>query len=839
MPSMISVPLKKSQFVELVKPLSKYIKNTFSDEKLHDVKEALAELNQLRSNAALKSLDKHETSLEVLQRYYDQLCCMESKLPIMEDQIRISFTWQDAFDKGGIFGALKVSLINGAYEKCCILFNIGSLLSQIACSQNLSNDDGLKTAAKYFQQSSGIFSHLKDIAFPQMNTLPTPDLSVDCLATLSAIMLAQAQDCFYQKASADKMKDAIVAKVATQAADYYQDAYRLAASPMVKNMWDKEWIPMLSGKQAYFIAVAEYHQSFVAEAKGKYGEAVSRLQKAEKCINDAIRNGEKYLDSREMADKIKKKLVSAKKDNDFIYLDQVPSVDSLDSIGRAVLAKATQVQSTMSSSFTDLFPSLVPVAINQAIATYENKKAELVNKEVGRLREATQLLNGILASLNLPASIEDLSGAKVPQSVLDKSAAIKEKGGVSVIDKMMQDLPELLTRNREILDETNRMMDEEEQEDTQMKERFKEKWNRTPSKKLTEQLRTEGGKYMSILNNATKADAIVKEKYNENRRAMDILCKSEQEITAALPQGGSNISGSGQAVVQELRKLMTEVNDIKTARETLEEQFKSSSMDMAPKFLQALSAEGFLDCEKISNQGLEENYGALEKEVDENIQCQENILAKIQDANQRFVAAKKDSGAASQRETMLKDLAQAHDAFMELVANLKEGTKFYNDLTDIVLKYQSKVSDLIFARRTEKDDLSREIQNQIANSAPERSPVVPAHIQAQERSAPERPPPPRAAAPSQPPVPQQQQPYQQPPQPYPQWTNASAPNAPYPSQQFMPQAGMYAPPGGMAGYAPQPMYYPMQPHYQVPPQGYGQPPVGYSGYPYQQPPPQR
>ena len=35
---------------------------------------------------------------------------------------------------------------------------------------------------------------------------------------------------------------------------------------------------MLSGKQAYFIAVAEYHQSFVAEAKGKYGEAVSRLQ---------------------------------------------------------------------------------------------------------------------------------------------------------------------------------------------------------------------------------------------------------------------------------------------------------------------------------------------------------------------------------------------------------------------------------------------------------------------------------------------------------------------------------------------------------------------------------
>ena len=96
------------------------------------------------------------------------------------------------------------ALINGAYEKCCVLFNVGSLLSQIACSQNLSSDDGLKTAAKYFQQSSGIYSHLKEIAFPQISTLPTPDLSVDCLATLSAVMLAQAQDCFYQKASAGK-----------------------------------------------------------------------------------------------------------------------------------------------------------------------------------------------------------------------------------------------------------------------------------------------------------------------------------------------------------------------------------------------------------------------------------------------------------------------------------------------------------------------------------------------------------------------------------------------------------------------------------------------------------
>ncbi len=41
--------------------------------------------------------------------------------------------------------------VSGVYERCCVLFNIGSLQSHIAKSQNFESDDGLKNAAKYFQ----------------------------------------------------------------------------------------------------------------------------------------------------------------------------------------------------------------------------------------------------------------------------------------------------------------------------------------------------------------------------------------------------------------------------------------------------------------------------------------------------------------------------------------------------------------------------------------------------------------------------------------------------------------------------------------------------------------
>jgi hypothetical protein len=41
----------------------------------------------------------------------------------------------------------------------------------------------------------------------------------------------------------------------------------------------------------------------------------------------------------------------------------------------------------------DLFASLVPIALNNALATFSSKRAEIMNIEVNRLREATNVLN--------------------------------------------------------------------------------------------------------------------------------------------------------------------------------------------------------------------------------------------------------------------------------------------------------------------------------------------------------------------------------------------------------------------------------------------------------------
>ena len=58
-----------------------------------------------------------------------------------------------------------------------------------------------------------------------------------------------------------------------------------------------------------------------------------------------------------------------------------------------------------------------------------------------------------LSSLNLPAALEDQSGQKVPQSVLDKAQQVQQLGGMAHIDSLIDGLPDLLLRNRETLDE--------------------------------------------------------------------------------------------------------------------------------------------------------------------------------------------------------------------------------------------------------------------------------------------------------------------------------------------------------------------------------------------------
>lgn len=351
---------------------------------------------------------------------------------------------------------LITALASLSYEKICILFNIAALQSSVASTQGLDNEEGLKLAAKLFQQSAGIFNTLKSAAPATITQEPTTDFTPETLNALSSLMLAQAQEIFVFKAIKDSMKDLIVAKLCCQCEEMYSEALRLLQKDSVRNLWDKDWIPTVAGKQAGFHALTMFYHSLVSKSNKAVGEEISRLQKAVELFKIAqSRSGKpNFLD--EYATKAQKNLTEAKKDNDFIYNEMIPDINSLSGPGKAQLAKTLPIASVMSQSFNDLFVDLVPVALHQAMVACENRKTEIVNGEIMKLREATQTLNSLLTSYNLPAAIEVTeSGSTLPPSLLEKANTVREKGGIDSLMKMVNELPELLNRNREILDEVS------------------------------------------------------------------------------------------------------------------------------------------------------------------------------------------------------------------------------------------------------------------------------------------------------------------------------------------------------------------------------------------------
>jgi len=292
-----------------------------------------------------------------------------------------------------VFGMADLSIVtqnNLQFERANVLYNLGSLYSQLASSSPRTTAQGLKTACNYFCAAAGVFTYLKKEVLPELRSTPPEDMDTGTLECLEMLMLAQAQECFWLKAVVDGHKDSLVAKLAAMVSDFYDLAGEFG---MKSDSISSEWMHHLSAKHHHFAAAAQYRAACDCLERSLYGEEVARLKDSLDAVNEALREA-RYLnkivlgDLQGLKEKVAETLKGAEKDNDLLYFQAVPPASELPKIPRAAMvepripkeiSEATNLLCEGGAYGPPLFSKLVPFAVHQAASIYAERRDRLIN----------------------------------------------------------------------------------------------------------------------------------------------------------------------------------------------------------------------------------------------------------------------------------------------------------------------------------------------------------------------------------------------------------------------------------------------------------------------------
>lgn len=838
----IAIPLKKAEPVAFQEPLAKFISREYNADPA-EYSAAVSTLSSLRDTCVVGTPQIHESGLNALSRYYGLFLSMLKRFPFVTEEafstntpspIRMNFAWHQVFPPSGLFAkSSRIEIANAHYEKVCVLFNIAALQTQIGCTQNFESADGLIMAAKCFQNAAIIFKNLITVVQTHFKTPPSPEFQSVILGPLSDIMLAQAQEILWLKCISEKRKETIVAKLAAQCGDYYQQA---AAACVPRPEFDKSWAAICDAKKMLFEGDAQFRMGLGAQVAEKHGEAVCRFRAANDNTQRALRRAQgTKLNPKGHAENIAKKLAAEEKDNSLIFLELIPELDRLPVIERASLVSADKPLPDYSDEAIigeDVFKKLVPFAILEAVTHYKEKVTGVIGEQVQKLRAVTQDTINTLNELNLPGTIEALENpAELPKALAEKSQDIATNGGLAWIESKIDNLPGVNKDCLDLLNASRELIAAEERDDDEMRARYGDRWRREKSASLTDKTRGEGDKYAAILAKAAASDQQVIQKFADIRDGIAMLCKPARDLLAALPSQRAGASESNNPAVKELKAALSQLDILRTERDGLEAEFsQQQSKDDITSVL--MDGTGSDVQETVFQRNIDKVYGPLFAKSAEIIQRSAAALAATRDANARFAATR--SSASSEREKVLNDLMAKYEAWKELRTNLQEGEKFYGNLKALLLKFQNKCKDFCDVRHTEKGEMMKDLTQAIINTPhdrysahssapppqynppPQGAPAAALQQQQQPQQPPARPPQPPARPPpmQQPQQQQQQPPYAPPSYPYGQQQQYS----PYGQQQWG-----QAPPSPQ-GYSPQAPYapyggyqQPYQPPYQPSP----------------------
>uniref|UniRef100_A0A3P8WBE2 Tyrosine-protein phosphatase non-receptor type 23 n=1 Tax=Cynoglossus semilaevis TaxID=244447 RepID=A0A3P8WBE2_CYNSE len=517
---------------------------------------------------------------------------------------------------------------------------------------------GMKVSCTHFQCSAGAFSYLRDHFSHNFSV----DMSHQILNLNINLMLGQAQECLLEKSMLDNRKSFLVARISAQVVDYYKEACRALENSETASMLgkiQKDWKKLVQMKIYYFASIAHLHMGKQAEEQQKYGEQLAYLQSSMDKLSEAIKLAKGQPDSVQEAlrftmDVIGGKFNSAKKDNDFIYHESVPSLETLASVKGAPLVRALPVNPTDPTvTGPDLFAKLVPMAAHEASSLYSEEKAKLLRDVMSKIESKNDTLEQFMDSLGLePESVDNLDMySHIPPVLMEKCAALSVRPDtVKSLIQSMQVLSGVFTDVESSLREIKDVLEADET---------------TAQGPALAEIRRDLEKYMEAHEKASFTNTELHRAMNLHISNLRLLGGPLETLKEALP-----------------RPALSEGEDVflKYIKVRLKYKVDILNKCLCDDITSTLVTTERADMKRVFEDQLKK-YEQVKVYIDQNLAAQENILKALTEANVQYALVRKGLSQTEQQwNNTVQGLVGSYEAYEDLMKKSQEGKEFYDDL---------------------------------------------------------------------------------------------------------------------------------------------------------------
>ncbi|KAM6967639.1 tyrosine-protein phosphatase non-receptor type 23 [Aplochiton taeniatus] len=665
--------------------------------------EQLKKLEALRQSAVNVTRDFEGCS--TLRKYFGQLHYLQTRVPLGPGQeAAVPISWTE------IFSGKTVTHDDISYEQACILYNLGALHSMLGAMDNRVSEEGMKVSCTHFQCSAGAFSYLRDHFSHNFSV----DMSHQILNLNINLMLGQAQECLLEKSMLDNRKSFLVARISAQVVDYYKEACRALDNSDTASMLgkiQKDWKKLVQMKIYYFAAIAHLHMGKQAEEQQKFGERLAYLQSSLDKLNEAIKLAKGQPDSvlealRFTMDVIGGKFNAAKKDNDFIYHETVPSLETLASVKGAPLVKALPVNPTDPSvTGPDLFAKLVPMAAHEASSLYSEEKAKLLRDIMAKIDIKNETLEQFMDSLGLePDSVDNLDMyTHIPPVLMEKCAALSVRPDtVKSLVQAMQALSGVFTDVEASLREIQEVL----QEDAAA---FGALQGSAPGAAAEDQaladIRRDLEKYLEVHTKASFTNTELHRAMNLHISNLRLLGGPLDSLREALPR--PQLNEEEQVGLQCVKRILGKVQEMRDQRTSLEKQLRD--LIQQDDITSSLVTTNRADIKRLFEDQLKK-YEQVKVYIDQNLSAQENILKALTEANVQYASVRKGLSQVEQQwNNMVQTLVASYEAYEDLMKKSQEGKDFYEDLDAKASRLLERAKALCHSRKERKALLDRDM----------------------------------------------------------------------------------------------------------------------------------